>query len=103
MRRGLEVMEVLVVSTAHLDEQEAQILNEGGTITDELPSPMTWEYGWIFFIGGPTSSPDDTRYTLDGYSEGFKGVAQRAWDAGLEWVRFDSDGPELDGVPTYDW
>ncbi len=100
---NLEIMQVLVVSTGHVTKEEAQLFDSAviGAMV-ELPgnmsSPMIWEYGWMFYIG---SLGDGV--TTEDMSAGLAAVIELAWKEKLEWVRFDSDGPVLNNIPTYEW
>ncbi len=99
---ALEIMQVLVASSSHVSKEEAQLFDEFNNIDDRLPESigalLRWDYGWIFYIGGPNDCGD-----LTNLSPGLAGVIQLAWNEKLEWVRLDADGPVLENIPTYDW
>ncbi len=97
MKQQLEIMKVLVASTAHLTAQEAECISSGQAIGDTMPSPMGWEYGGIVYVGGLHAPKDE------GMSDGLADVITVARANGVEWVRFDSDGPVLDNCATYEW
>jgi hypothetical protein len=96
---NLEIMQVLVVSTAHVTEEEDGMLRNGKMINDQLPSPLVWPFGYVVFIGDERHYPLDT---IEG-SDGFLGAAKVARDNNLEWLRFDADGPRIEGAKTYEW
>lgn len=96
---GLEVDAVLVVSSAHITEEEKELL-ELNNLQEACPGnnlmvSMAGEYGWMFFIESVDADA--------GLSEGFAGVIRYAKEHGFTWVRLDSGGDELAGLPTYDW
>jgi len=99
---SLEIMQVLVASTGHVTEAEAQLFDRCDDTGEDLPgnmsSPMRWQYGWMFYIGERGDS-----VITEGLSPGLAAVFELAWKEKIEWVRFDSDGPVLDNIPTYDW
>jgi len=103
---NLEIMQVLVVSCAHITEEESKLFEAAAlettghsvTLPGNLSSPMTWQYGWMFYIGDRGDS-----VTTEGLSPGMAAVIELAWNNKIEWVRFDTDGPVLDNIPSYDW
>lgn len=92
-----ETMAALVVSTAHVEMDEAARFDEGD-LPEGLHTPWAHpEYGWIFWI-------DDEPQAFEAeMSQGFRDVLAYARTHGLKWVRFDRDGVELPGATTYDW
>lgn len=98
-REDLEILSVLVVSTSHLTAEEGT----GGLEEHALH-------------GIHTSVRDDHAMEIvlwddpmPGYmqstppSEGLAGVIAVARAHGIERIRFDADGPVLNGIPTYNW
>jgi hypothetical protein len=93
-----EIMQVLVTSTAHMTYEESQKI-EAGEPPGNLPSPLTWQYGYIFYIGGPR----DATMIPEELSAGLYGAIQQAWAHNCEWIRFDCDAAKLEGVEEYNW
>lgn len=94
----MQIMTALIVSTAHITEAEDRAIKEGNP-PGELHTPFVWDYGYIFHVG---EIGDDT-FDPDLLSAGMLGVFRYALEQQIEWVRFDCDGPTLDGIETYDW
>jgi hypothetical protein len=93
-----ETMTALVCTTGHVTQEEARMFDANDAPGDEMGSPMSWEYGWLFYIGGPNNFSD-----LSVFSDGLRGVIEYAWKHELEWIRFDNAAEEIDGITTYDW
>lgn len=100
-RTDLEIMEVLVASTGHLTPEEGAQFGTGNWADalkgDHLGSPIAWDYGWIFYVGGDWD-PD-----AEQLGPGFTALVKLAREQGLEWIRFDEAGAKISGIPTYDW
>jgi len=99
--RPIELERVLTLSTAHLDEATADILNDE-TIEnpEELGRPMAYDYGWIFV-------PLKVRFAYedDGYKtpECLRQAALIAEECECNFLVFDSDAASVPWLPTYDW
>lgn len=103
-----EVMTVPVVATSHLTPEEGarfqQALADGkwGAAlpeSDDIGTPFVWEHGYIFYIGGPSDWDPDQQ----GIGPGFAALIKLARAEGHEWLRFDCDACEIEGIPTYVW
>lgn len=85
--KRLPVSRTLELSTGHLPATEA-----GDSI--EAYASMTCEYGWLF------STARDVPVTRFPTLVSALVFARRKRFA---YVRFDSDGPLIDALPTFDW
>lgn len=108
MGTKITVMQALVASNAHLTKEEGEKFTaaaDTGRWDDALApdgnvgNPMSWEYGWMFYVGGPGDWDADG----EGLGPGFAALVKLARANSLEWIRFDADGPEIEGIPTFDW
>lgn len=98
-REDLEILSVLVVSTSHLTADEGT----GGL--EEAPFPGCYatladDYAFEIKLWNDPSEADVCESKP---SEGLAGVIAVARAHGIERIRFDADGPVLDGIPTYNW
>lgn len=91
------VMEVAVISTCHLTEQTgcAEIQPDFSGLGGLLAVPMP--DGFLVYNSDPDvledeEVPQDLRVCL-----------RWANKLGFEWVRFDSAGSQVEGLPVYDW
>jgi len=82
-------------STRHLSPDTLAALNEIGTQLDRLPfAGGVTAYGW--FAYACEEEPED------GIQPDLWAVMQHARSLGCEYILFDSDAPEVDGLPVYD-
>jgi hypothetical protein len=86
------VQRLLVTSTAHVTDQEAQLLTDHGYGRDA--------YGWFLYVGeeGHTAVPEIVRK-----SRGLFAVILCARVNGCPFVLLDRDAEPIPGVPVYDW
>lgn len=83
-----------VISTGHVSQATAAMLDAGA---EDLPmSCYRLEYGWLVMTA---TSPEDEP---DVPSELLK-VMQLAKRHGCDSIRFDCDGPFIDGLDSFDW
>ena len=87
-----EIHRLLVTSTAHVTDHEAQLLTDHGYRRDQS--------GWFFYVGeeGYDSLPEIARK-----SRGLFGVIFCARLDGCAYVLLDRDAETLPGVAIYDW
>lgn len=88
----LDIASLMTISTAHISEQTALMLEFAPQKCD-MPVYAMERYGWLIFV----CSQDETPY--DDLNE----VAKFAEQHHCEWVRLDPDGDIVDGLPVYDW
>lgn len=92
------LMTVPVLSTAHLPGPDAmQELMAVRTLSDRL---LPYPEGWFVFMPVARFDERDAHLPkwfltiLDWFAEHYSDEF---------WMRFDVDGDEIDGLPTYDW
>lgn len=90
---GPWVMEVPVLSTTHLTEDDNQRLADGE------PAPLfNADAGYILVI------EEDPAVELAEFSSAFRALVTALRDhLGYAYVRFDMDGEIIAGLPTFDW
>jgi len=111
---GYEIEHFLVLSTAHITEQDNNMLQTcepaGEGVCIDVIS-YSYEYGfWVLF---PDLRPQHRGYNSfedllrilrqQGFSEGFLECCRLAHSLRLTGFRLDTDGSEIDGLPIYDW
>lgn len=96
-RRGVEVEvhQTLVLSTAHMTAEDNQrLLTENG-----VPWIVRhYEYGWTVW-----ATPRDPDLDHRPMSEAFNAVMEFGKSIGCEWITFDSDGPHVAQLASFDW
>jgi hypothetical protein len=93
---GLEFEKVLVLSTAHIPLELRDRLERGresGIICDP------YDYGWRVWVPGPDYWHDTEDHD---YPPELVAILAFAQSHGCGWVRFDSDGSEIDGFPSFE-
>lgn len=100
---GIELCTVMVSSTVHLTRHEADSL-----LAQLDRNPLERDEGFLIH----TRRDEVARGTEDGQevlaaeakiSDSARAVMQLARQAGAEWVLFDADGPEIDGIDHNNW
>ena len=91
----VSVDEVLVVSTAHLREDDREAL-DSGRLPDGLMVSMECEYGGLVHVDRDTLLDPSN-------GSGLVAAARMAADLGCAYVRFDGAGPVVEGLPVFEW
>ena len=106
----LEIYRTLVLSTGHVSAETARILNNDKPRKDGLGKCQIdghvadWgEYGWVVYCGGNTVPQVDNDTELMLLPEDLHRCLMFARDHDCQFVRFDCDGPLVDGLPEFDW
>jgi hypothetical protein len=94
---GLWVENYLIASNSHISEAERVQLDAGRTPSPYMVVSLTGDYGWLIHL------VDAIPESVPGISEGLAAVVRLARAHGLHYIRLDSEGPVLEGVPTYEW
>jgi len=83
----------LCMSTEHIERGTAENLEDSA-----VSGGAVWanEHGAFVFVPEPDEEDEHREPDL-------MAVFAYARKYGYEWVRFDSDGPKLDGLPVYEW
>lgn len=90
-----QVESMLVVSTAHMTEEEGRAVTSG----DHWAKP-TFARDEGFMFHRDSLSQEGDSITL---SAGFFGCIKRAHDLGCDWIMFDCDGDVIEDIPSYEW
>jgi hypothetical protein len=89
------IVKMLDLSTAHLSEATATMLDKWSTDAGDKPV-VAYEkgmYGWIVSTSHVSAAtPDDLKACID-----------YAIDKDCDWIMFDCDYLCVDALPTYDW
>jgi hypothetical protein len=96
MNQKYEINKELVVSTAHLKQETAKAM-------DDVDSAISWtrdnvEYGYLVYVPNEGYADED-----EDFPEEMRAVVKLARSLGCKWIRYDCDGPELDGFAKFDW
>lgn len=93
----LEIQKMIILSTAHITEQTAKLLDkepEENSMTISVYKKS--EYGWFLPI-------ENISYDTAAVPEDLKKVIAFAKDHGCSWLCLDCDGPILEYLDTYKW
>ena len=95
-----EITKMLTLSTAHIDRDTAQALDEepeldalGLSVYDKSAGEGE-SYGWFIYL------PEEIRPDIP---ECLRAALERAKELGCGVLCLDHDGPEDPGLETYDW
>jgi hypothetical protein len=88
----MNIASLLVTSTSHVTDEEAQVLTDHGYCRDQS--------GWFFYVGG---EEHDALPEIVGKSRGLFAVILCARVNGCDYVLLDCNAETLPGVPIYDW
>lgn len=94
---GHTVESYLITSTGHVTAAERDIFDAGKAPTPSMILSQSGDYGWMIHLSD--TLPD----TIPGLSDGLAAVVEHARAHGLRYIRFDADGPAIEGAPTYEW
>lgn len=89
----LEITRTLIVSTSHIPKEDGEVFSESGngqTVAYE------YEYGWWVWTG----EKDENYSLLSVFTNEILALARKN---NCEWVRFDADGSEIEGLEKFDW
>lgn len=86
-----EIERLLVLSTTHITEHTCNTCLRAQN--DSTPVYEKGGYGWFVYVDAWfPDTPEDLNRTMT-----------FAREKGCEWVMFDSDGPTIEQLPSYDW
>ena len=92
----LEIVKLLVVSTAHLSEETVKAIEDITSDKNVLWDPsFTRDQGWVFCVdmaGKYEKAPAD-----------LQDMIAFAHGQGCDWLMFDCDANVVDELKTYDW
>jgi len=98
-----EIEKSLVVSTAHISEQDKDHLEtEAETNTAPTLVVYKYEYGYIIFVGSSIEEIIDDGLT-ETYSLALCNLIKLAKDNGCTYLKLDCDGIIYEDLKTFDW
>ena len=86
------IFTLLIASTSHVTEHEAQTLTSHGY--------SRGEYGWFLYVG---MHWEPVLAEIETLGDGLAGVILHARKSGCQYVLLDRDADTLPGVSTYIW
>lgn len=104
---------ILILSTGHLPKAEADLLEDGSCQPSRRKLPPGLldyvvcaedEYGWFVYV--PHDDEDSLRDIAKPDGDNMPVLARvlrHASRLGADWIKFDSDGPTLEGLDLFDW
>ena len=98
-KSSLEICKMLTISTAHIKEETAKILEDHSSslIDYDLVIYDKDEFGWWIHL------PDEDYKELHNVPDDLKVCLNLAVENGCEWLCLDCDGEVVDCLPTYEW
>lgn len=101
---SLEIDRTLVLSTAHVHPETAHIL-DGEDPHKQIDGHVAdWGcYGWVVWCGGQTVPKIELDAEMLYMPADLHRVVMFARDNNCQYVRFDCDADEIDGLPTWEW
>lgn len=98
---SIEIQEVPIICTSHLDEATGTTLAQLGNDNPWLPC-AAWLYGCFLYIGAEFDANEEPPpKCLTDIKAWYEGLSHPSDKHG--WVRLDCDAAEAEGLPTYDW
>ena len=91
----LEIQRHLVVSTCHVTQDDTICLSEQECI-------VAHEFEEGFHVHVPEADHDD-ELRDNGYSPAFLGLLKLARENDCDYLTLDRDGPEIEGLTSFDW
>lgn len=91
---GIEVEVIPIVTTAHLTAEEADAPADGWPAYT-----LTGVYGAVSYCCCPEEWSDEDRERFPNLAN----VGRWAKSHGFHYVRFDRDGPTIDGLEVFEW
>ena len=94
------------VSTCHISRHDNDTLETVAKVQDGKRPFAVHTYDYGFYI--PILSPDSVQVLLGGMkrfslSQECQNLVKLASEQGFRLLAIDRDGPEVDGLPTFDW
>jgi hypothetical protein len=101
-----EIERALVLSTAHVSEETALLLNHTEILTGDAglawAPAMQRPEGWLFRVPLNMSDAEWTIH-LEPYPAELRAALALARDEGCHWILFDCDGPTVDTLTEFEW
>ena len=91
------ISRVLTISTAHIDGETADGLDDKDSDTYGLSVYEKGDYGWWIYI------PESWKKPKTGFPQGLAACIDLAVRNDCNWLCLDQDAEEVEGLPVYDW
>lgn len=92
---ALEIDRTLVCSTSHLTQEDSQALFNEST---DLVVYIMDEYGWMIL-----ARPLEKEQGEQNHSDNLEKLLEFARKNDCDWIRFDCDADEIEGMDTFEW
>ena len=86
------IQKLLVCSTGHIRQKDGDFLYDAKYALYVIPHPHGWIIRW-----------DPESYDDKDVPPAIRAVIKHAASLGCSVIDLDGDGPELEGLPVYDW
>jgi hypothetical protein len=106
-RKRPYIGKMLDVSTSHITENDAKLLDESdskkqSSISRNPLSAFSKGVGWLVNI--PATDEEVFKEILNyGYSNEFVELVKVALNHDCDWINLDCDGAEIEDLPKFDW
>lgn len=85
------------ISTRYVTREDGELMQEGLRVLGQI------DEGRGALFGVPNNEEQIESYAEAGYSAAFIAIMRELALQKIPYVRFDCDGADLDGYPTFDW
>jgi hypothetical protein len=91
-----ETQHAWCVSTTHMTFEDNLLLSKGTDVVDYYKG----KHGFFVLVDVEVG---ENGAVLEGLSAEFNDVMKQAYQQGFQYVHFDADGPEVEGLRAFDW
>ena len=101
-----EQQRVAVVSTAHIrreDDERLRAMAHDHRLHDDTRFIVAEYHGGYLVRVFDNPAQEAEEAAKPGLSEEAQALIRLAAEEGFHWLRLDRDGPEIGGLPTFDW
>lgn len=102
---NLEIRKVLGMSLSHITELTAYMLEHEAYTNNLGLTVYPFQYGYWIFTGNLTLTNNKISYDktpIGNLPPDLQKCIELAIKNDCQWLQFDSDGPEIDNLPTYE-
>lgn len=95
-----QIARILAISTCHMTDEDQKKLTRWQCMQAYPMLIMTHPYGWVFWAH---EQMDGEGVEHIGLSEEVGKCLLYALELKCDYILFDRDGPEVEGLPKFDW
>jgi hypothetical protein len=100
----MAVFRLLDCSTKHITLDDARMMDDEPAGSAPFPCLGVLNHGYLLWVPGLAEFEEQAQSAREsGFSDAFVALLKYASSLGVERVQLDSDGDELDGLPSFDW